>query len=64
MRDIFTWFVAICIVGLIVLVAEKLFGPGGTFGWLIRLMAGILAFVFFLLFLGAVLKYAGLMPAL
>jgi hypothetical protein len=64
MKEIILWFVAVCVVGILVMVAEKLFGSGGTFSWVIRLMAGILAFVFFIMFIVAILKYANMMPAL
>lgn len=62
MRDIILWFVAVFVVGILAAVAEKLLELQGKFALVFRIMCGILAFVFFVLFIVAVLKYTNLMP--
>lgn len=60
MKEIIQWVVAVLLVGLVFWIVNKLWPMEGNFALVFRVMAGIIALIFFILFLIAVLKYANI----
>ncbi len=61
MRAIIQWLIATLIVGVVFYLVERLIPLDGAFQLIFRAMAGIVAIVFFVLFLLAVARYTNLL---
>lgn len=60
MKEAIMWLIATVIVGVVLYLIERLIPLDGGFQLVVRVMCGIVAIIFFVLFLLAVLKVAGL----
>jgi hypothetical protein len=60
MKPMIGWIVAALVLGLVFYVINRLWPEQGSFGFVVRIMAGILALICFLGFLLAALKFAGI----
>lgn len=60
MKTLIGWLIAVVVIGLVCWVVEKIAPMEGSFALVFRVMCGIAAFVCFIAFLIALLKFAAI----